>query len=161
MKKEHAKRCLFEIARVYPTLLGMLTKKQGETTVGEIWAAQLEPLEGMYVEDVCGEFAECLRPLPDTQDRLIQIICEDVRDRRQRDMNKLHQHAQYHTKPKEGAWSVVRKDKVGNHAIRLGQQVKAGTLTTEENESRLEELIAWDKGGPKPKWIADDAQQQT
>ena len=45
------------------------------------------------------------------------------------------------------------KPETGHWAIWLGCQVYEGKITRDENDRRMVDLLAWDKGGERPEWM--------
>ena len=155
MKLQTVKNELWEIAKAYPTLAGILQKKMSNNlTVGHHWAELLKDLEQTHFEDVCYEYATLQQPLPEPQDQLVFAIRHEVRDRKAKEEAKLEQHQKYHTNNKVMQW--VRSDATGSIAVRLGEMVREGTLTREENDQRMDDLLAWEKQHDKtdrPEWL--------
>ena len=77
-----------------------------------------------------------------------------MRDRKAKEESRLEQHQKYHTNNKVMQW--VRSDATGSIAVRLGEMVREGTLTREENDQRMDDLLAWEKQHDKtnrPEWL--------
>ena len=105
MKIQQVKRELYEIAKAYPTLLGLLerpinrkTNSSGKlfdgTTFGEHWAGLLKDLEPTHFENVCFEFATLKRPLPNPIDQLAFVIREQVKKRIELEEIGFEQHCE-------------------------------------------------------------------
>lgn len=52
-----------------------------------------------------------------------------------------------------GAMAAVGQWETGHIAIVLGTMVRSGEITKEENDKRMIELMAWDKGGERLPWM--------
>ncbi len=135
--------------------MGLLKKElKNGRTLGEHWAETLKDLDSYYLEEVCGEYADLKRPLPDPTDQLVFEIREEVTQRTRRDMDRYIQHQKYHEKPS----GVLSSDEDSFRPIReswwLGVQVKKGRITREQCAARTQELADWSAGlsGP-PEWL--------
>ncbi len=154
MEIKTVKNELWEIAKAYPTLRGLLQKEltQGKT-VGEHWATLLQPLDAVHFENVCFEFATMERPLPEPIDQLVFVIKQEVTDRAWKDRCRLEQYEKYHNQTR-GAFQSVRNDKAGKIAVALGVACKEGRISKGENDKRVDELCEWEfRNGPKPDWV--------
>jgi len=157
---------LWEIAKSYPTLQGVLQKElqsqskysSGErSTVGRHWVTLLKDLEPSHFQDVCYEYATLAKPLPNPIDQLVFEIRQECLDRKAAEQAKLEQYEKYHRNNKVMQW--VRSDSTGAIAVELGEMVRRGHLTKEENDKRMDELLAWDKQHAgeeqtQPSWLA-------
>jgi hypothetical protein len=154
-KLQQAKNELWQIGRCYPTIGGILQKRYPNGgTYGEHWAKLLCDLDPGHLSDVCDEYAKLVRPLPDHPDQLPQAIWQEVKARMIKDQDALqtYEYRQMASASK-GAWDKIAADKTGHAAIRLGEMVKAGTITRATNNVRMDELMAFDKGGERPAWL--------
>ena len=90
---------LWEIAKAYPTLRGLLEKKLGEsgTTVGAHWVKLIHDanLNDVHFQNVCDEYATLEKPLPEPSDQLAFVIIERCKDLRAKDIEKFEQAAKY------------------------------------------------------------------
>lgn len=153
MRKDDAKKALYEIGKRYPLLLGLMAKKVDDSTVGNYWAGMLESCEKSYVEEVCEDYCDGFIRIPDQMDQLIYDIRAEAISRRQRELDKFVQHQRYHVKP-INTWEYVRQDKIGNIAIRLGVAVREKRLSKEDNNLMMDELFAWERGEiSEPEWV--------
>lgn len=162
---QETKNQLWRIGRVMPTYLGLMQRKAtGSKTVGEVWATMLLDFDIARIEEVVDDICEGhIRPydIDETADRLPFTILHQLRDRRDRDRRQWEQHVKYHTKPGD-VMAAVKNDRAGRIAVALGKMVKAGLLSLEENEQRMNELMAWDAGrSVTPSWIEEAAEHAT
>lgn len=124
---------------------------------GSIWVTMIAnaDLDAGIFSDVCYEYETARRKLPDPLDDLIADIIIECRDRKYLEASKLEQHMKYHA-PKAGEVmkAVTGMGAAGAVAIPLAKMVASGTITRDENERRLTEVLAYDKGEvPKPEWL--------
>jgi hypothetical protein len=153
MTTQETKNQLWEIAKAYPTLRGLLQKQlTPDKTVGQHWAELLSDCDSGHLVDVCEEYATLRQPIPQPSDQLVFVIRSECKDREYRDRQRWEQHQKYYDQPK-GVFEWVRKTHTGRLAIGLGESVKAGRLSRADNLTRMNELMAWDKGGPTPEWM--------
>ncbi len=156
-----ARRELFQIAKFYPTLAGLLVKscKAGGTErFGTVWATKLTEanLAIDHFVNVCDEYASGEVDMPDPSDRLCRDIIVEVRDRMYSETKRLNQFQKYHDKKRDtGSMAAVRADGVyGWWGIELGRMLRDGKLTKEEHDKRFKEVRAYDmEGGPLPDWV--------
>lgn len=95
MSIEATKKQLWRIGQLYPTIAGMLTKKVGDKTVGQLWAEQLSKCDASRLEELVDEICELRRlPVPEgeMQDRLPYFIKREVDQRYHRDREAWLQH---------------------------------------------------------------------
>jgi len=83
MEMNQVKQELWEIAKSYPTLRGLLQSELNNCTVGEHWAmvicekvvgiddAYQSKLDQEAFEDICYDYAKCTKRLPEPADRLL------------------------------------------------------------------------------------------
>lgn len=96
--------------------------------------------------DVPAAFARELLPI---------VIRRESQDRWARQNARTEQEEKYHGHSR-GTWKRTTNDKTGRIAVLLGERVKEGKLSREENDRRMVELLEWDKGRiPTPEWMAD------
>lgn len=159
---------LWEIATRFPTLAGLLQKEMPgidraakTKTVGQVWAETIAArnLNSEHFENVCYEYAMAERRMPERLDMLLIELIEEVRNRMRADERRYQAHEiqVMGRRTKGGVMDWVRKDKTGSICVWLGEQVKAGHITREENDRRMDELLAWDKQKAvtePPKWMA-------
>ena len=92
MTPQEVKNELYEIGKRYPSLLGLMKKTVGESTVGSVWAGELRDIDAAHFQDVCHEYASFRRELPDHNERLPYEIRQEVFKRTERDAKALEQH---------------------------------------------------------------------
>ncbi|NNE62372.1 MAG: hypothetical protein HKN35_15880 [Woeseia sp.] len=140
---------LWEIAKVYPTLMGLLQKTldngKGET-IGNVWArtVQNSHLDSDHFSNVCYEY-QCLeRPMPNPLDTLVFEIVEEAKERADRDRRKLEQHSKYHGRKRSKASPLYYR---AAHWV-----IDHGPLEPD----RLDELCNWvNKDAQRPAWLAE------
>lgn len=156
-----ARRELYQIAKFYPTLAGLLVKgcKDGSNEkFGTVWARKLVEanLAADHFCNVCDEYASGDRDMPEPSDRLCRDIIVEVRDRMYSETRRLEQFNKYHTQESsKGVMQHVRLDGVyGYWGIELGRMLALGHLTKEEHDKRFAEVRAYDRNeGPLPEWV--------
>ena len=149
---------LGEIAELSPKLRGWLNSKtKSGTRVGLRWAALMQDLDEIHFENVCFEYSHAEKHLPDSPEDLMLAIIEETKDRAHKEREKLEQYEKYH-RPRAGeVWTEATKGKVGHIAVELGGRVKAGTLSKNDNDCMLAELLEWAfRAGPQPEWMEDE-----
>lgn len=161
MKTKFIRDELQMIADRYPTLQGILKKTLGDghKQVGKVWieTIQARNLDADHFSNVCYAYAMAEKRLPEPIDQLVFEIIQEVRDLMDKDQRKLEQYEKYHRSTSVMQW--VKDDRTGSIAVWLGEQVKRGHITKEENDRRMDELLAWDKQPEvldKPAWIGQE-----
>ena len=136
--------------------MGLLKKELGDSTVGDQWATQLESCEAYYVEDVCADYADMKRPLPEPMDRLIQVIVTEARNALDRDRQRWVQHQKYHQKPTE-AMKRTCHDRWYPVPRWLNERRNQDSEASEkEYQLRMDEYFNYirdDREGEKPEWF--------
>ena len=149
---------LWQIAKAYPTVKGLMCKKlPNGSTVGAQWAKVMHSsnLDAEHFENVCYEYANMERPIPQPADQLAFDIIAEVKDRKWKDDAKLQQFEKYH-KRKKMPWREGEGDR-WCFAMRLAID-PACKMTKEQ----AKELGAWaTKDGPMPEWINDQDPKPT
>jgi hypothetical protein len=148
MKVGEIKNLLWDIAKRYPRFQGLLKRQVGNETQGTIWANDLAAmnLDGGFLQDVCDDYASMRRDLPDPIDNLVKEIADEVRFKKYQEQRRLELHLQAH-RPKAGELMNTVKDfRIGKAAIDMGVAVRNGSITVEQNDLWLEQLIGWDNG---------------
>ena len=146
---------LGEIAELSPKLRGWLNSKtKSGTRVGLRWAALMQDLDEIHFENVCFEYSHAEKRLPDSPEDLMLAIIEEAKDRAYKEREKLEQYEKYH-QPRPGeVWHKATQGKAGRIAVELGARVKAGTLSRNDNDVMLAEVLEWEfRSGPKPEWM--------
>ncbi len=160
MKLSKVKEDLYQIGKGYPLLLGLMKKKftgkveDGEPatcTVGEHWAGLMVDLDPIHFENVVDEFAKMERKLPEPIDQLPYEIIHDVKDRAQRDKDRLEQHEKYHQP--QPLWRQTVSKSLWCRVVKFLLAVKC---TSEE----ADDLAAWSIGeGDPPTWLTPEQKQ--
>jgi len=160
MKLETVKDELYQIAKAYPLLLGLMKKKftgkveDGEPatcTVGEHWAKLMVNLDSIHFENVCDEYATMDRRLPDPTDQLPYEIIREVKERTALEVERLEQHQKYHQKVPPWRESVSRS---------LWCRVVKFLLDVKCTPEQTKVLAAWSIGdGEPPDWLTDEQKQ--
>ena len=136
---------LWQIAKAYPTLAGLLQKTMPNgQTIGHHWAELLKDLDPEHFENVCYDYSTLKEPLPHPIDQLAFTIRQEVRERMNKDQARWEQHQKYHNQKK---WKQRSKDPYYRMVHWI---IQNGPLP----EDKLEELVGWcvwDK--PKPDWV--------
>lgn len=148
MKVGEIKNLLWDIAKRYPRLQGLLQRKVGSDTQGTIWSMDLHKmnLDRGYLEDVCADYAEMRKDLPEPIDNLVKEIADAVRFKSYQDDRRLQLHMQAH-RPKAGELMAIVKDmKIGSAAIDMGVAAKNGQISAEQNQMWVDQLFEWEKG---------------
>lgn len=148
MRTSEIKNLLWDIGKRYPRFAGLLQKRVGNDTQGNIWASDLAgmDLDSGYLTDVCDDYARLHRDLPDPIDNIVKEIRDEVRRRQYQDEHRLKLHMQAN-QPKPGeVFAAVREFRVGPVACTLGDLAKQKKISAEDNERMLNEIIEWDKG---------------
>ncbi len=143
---------LWEIAKAYPTLAGLLSKSLGDsgTKVGSHWVKliQAADLNAVHYQNLCDEYASLEKPLPEPSDQLVFEIVRECKDRRAKDIERYEQQVKYHDQQKYKGrgddnwyrwmhWIIGRKEK----------------LTDEQ----VEDMCQWtNHDGVKPEWIGEE-----
>ena len=151
MELKAIKNELWEIAKVYPTLRGLLQSelRGGGCTVGEHWAMVIREthLDAEHFANVCWEYATCKRALPSPADRLLQELISESSERTWRDRERLAQYEKYHNQEN---WRDINRDAVWCRIIKY-------VMRNPQPPDRIEDLIRWEKGGPRPEWLEQPA----
>ena len=148
MKVAEIKALLWDIAKRYPRVQGLLKKQVQDETQGQIWALDLYHMEldSGYLQDVCEEYATLKKDLPHPIDNLVKEIADEVKRRQYQDQRRLDLHMQA-SRPKAGElMSKVKDDRIGKIAIELGVLCKGKHITKKENDLYMNQLIEFDKG---------------
>lgn len=148
MKVAEIKSLLWDIAKRYPRVQGLLKKQVQDETQGQIWALDLYHMEldSGYLQDVCDEYASMKRDLPHPVDNLVKEIADEVKRRQYQDQRRLDLHMQAN-RPKAGElMSKVKDDRVGRIAIELGVLCRMKQISKDKNDQYMDELIEYDKG---------------
>jgi hypothetical protein len=156
MSHKRVKDLLWKISKPYPRLQGLLMREVGSLTQGQIWCNAVID-SGCNLdsfEDVCYQFIDMKRSLPEPVDRLIFDLIQDAKDLNFEKEKKLEQHMKYH-RPKAGeVMGWVRNDKTGTIAVTLGTMVKQGSITEEESSKRVDQLFQLERGEiERPEWL--------
>ena len=159
MKVNEIKNLLWDVAKRYPRLQGLLKKQVGDETQGSIWATDLYHMEldSGYLQDVCEDYASLRKELPNPIDNWVKDIADEVKRKQYQDQRRLELHMQA-SRPKAGELMGIVKDmRVGRVAIELGVLVRMKRITAEENQSRMDEVMSYDKGEAiLPEWLFEN-----
>ena len=157
MHKRDVKNELYAIAKLYPTLLGMMQKELGSGTVGDHWSQMIceQCTSKTYFEDVCETYASGRRDLPKPTDQLCREIIKEVRQKEWEDTLRMESYATQVAGRRTDANRIVENDPIGSIAARyLFGKVRSGKHTAEENARMLDELLEFGyRSGPKPDWL--------
>jgi hypothetical protein len=147
---------LWQIAKAYPTVNGLMCKTlPNGSTVGNQWAKVMHSsnLDAVHFENVCYEYANMERPLPQPADQLAFDIISEVKDRKWRDDQRLEQFEKYH-KRKKMPW---RDGDTDRWCFAMRMAIDPACKMTKEQAA---ELAAWGaKDGPMPEWVDVEAGQ--
>ena len=149
---------LWSIARSYPTLAGLMMKQlpNGGGTVGGSWAAVMHSsnLDGDHFENVCFEYANFEKELPQPADQLAFEIISEVKHRKWKDDSKLLQMQKYHATAKKAPWRD-REKSTDRFFIAMGLAMDQKTDLT---DTQLDDLTKWaNHNGAEPEWLKDGA----
>lgn len=146
MRTSDIKNLLWDIGKRYPRFAGLLQKRVGNDTQGNIWANDLASmdLDSGYLTDVCDDYARLHRDLPDPIDNIVKEIRDEVRRRQYQDEERLRLHMQAN-RPKAGeVMATVKNFRVGNVAIQLAELTREKKITASQNEKFMDALCDWE-----------------
>lgn len=156
MKTSEIKNLFWDIGKRYPRFAGLLQKRVGNDTQGNIWASDLAGmnLDSGYLQDVCDDYASLQKSLPDPIDNIVKEIADEVRRRQYQDQRRMELHLQAN-RPKAGEiMATVARMGIGQAAIDLGSLCKQKIITVEQNEEMLKRLCDWEfRGEQQPDFI--------
>ena len=154
MIKREAEELIGTFFLAFPQFRKWLNDTPDPNATLDVWCRTLEPVDQREAAAIVEEMSNGVFPVPAgyERDQLAIKIRREALDRAAERERKQTQRDKYHNQAK-GAWDKIANDRVGHIAIELGVAVREGRITSEENATRLEELLAWDKGGPKPAWV--------
>lgn len=147
-----ARKELYKIAKLYPTLSGLLQKQvspNSQEKFGTVWARTIDEacVEADHFCNVCDDYASGSLDLPEPADRLCREVIKEARWRTAEEGRKLEQFQKYHQGKPINAMAQVRDDGVyGYWAIELGKQVREKKITVEQNAERMRLLREYDQG---------------
>ena len=153
MDVKQIKSELWSIGQSYPTLGGLLKKAIGESSVGHRWAMMLAEadVDDDHLSNVFYEFTHFERELPEQQDRLPFEILEEAKRRTWKDRERFEQYDNIH-KHGRAPW---RDAEPASLWCRIIKRVLAERVTADQ----LDDLVAWEKGAPRPAWMGQEAGQ--
>jgi len=143
---------LQSIAELSPRLRGWLnTETRGGSRVGLRWANLMVDLDRDHFENVCFEFANGERRLPESYEELMHDIIEESRNRRALEIEK--------GKLQEEVWgrcAVPWRDRKPGE--RWCQAIKWIMQNGPATKQQVDELVAWDQGGAVPAFLMEAGQ---
>jgi hypothetical protein len=144
------KDALQQLADMFPSVRGLMNLERSDgRRVGNHWRDELAKLDIGHVEDVIDEYARCVRPLPEG-DRVIFEIMEAVKSRMFDDQERLRV-MELREQSRKMPWRDGAERDPTCQAVRY--IMSNGPVSPE----RLKELQAWGAwGGPKPEWIGGE-----
>ena len=142
MKRAEIKALLWEIAKRYPRFQGLLQKRVGDETQGSIWVSDLYRMEldSGYLTDVCHDYIELRKDLPNPIDNIVKEIADEVRRLQYQDQRRLELHLQANQPPPGELMKIVGSWGIGKVAIDIGVAAKNKQLT-ENYEQQLGYLL--------------------
>ena len=154
MNKQQAEELIGHVFLAFPLYRKWLNETEDPNGTLDVWCETLLPVESEDAMDVVADMKVGKFPLPAgyERDQLAIVIRREAGERAASRRQKQTQEEKYHNQSK-GAWSAIANDQSGHIAIELGVAVREGRLTREENDRRMKELMAWDRGGKKPEWV--------
>ena len=126
---------------------------------GGIWVKMIKDadVDAGHFNDVCYEYASAARKLPEPLDDIIADIIRECKDRRYEELRKGEQLEKYH-RPQAGELmqKVSGMGLAGKVAVPLAKLCKEKVITREENDRRMDEIFAYEKGQvERPQWLDD------
>lgn len=155
MQSEEVEEQLRRVFVAYPSYREWLAATGTPSETLTAWCNMITPCDHRDVARVVDDIVSGTRPpierfdKPDAMPRRIRELAGNLRSAR----NLKQDQEQHHSGKRINLMEWVKQDRTGCIAVWLGEQVRAKALSREENDSRMEELLAWDKGGPKPGWM--------
>ena len=147
MKQERAKEALQQIANTYQSVRGLMNKRHPNGGhYGTWWVKLVCDLDLDHLEDICDEYARCIRPLPEG-DRIIADIILAVKERMTKDQERLRT-LEIRAQARKAPWRDGANRDPTCQAIRY--IMRHGPVTPERLK-QLEAYGAW--GGPRPEWM--------
>ena len=151
MDLQTIKNELWAIGKSYPTVAGLMMKElpQGGTVGGQ-WAAVMHSsnLDGNHFSNVCYEYANFEKPIPQPADQLAFDVIAETKDRKWKDDQRTEQFTKYHQTKKKIPWRDDNREDRFCQAMRLAYHPDPLT------ETQVDELTQWaNHDGPRPGWM--------
>ena len=154
MDVNEIKNDLYRISKPKPTLLGILTKRQKDSTIGHVWAVILanpKVTHQSFLPDVLDEFIERKRQIPDPAECLIDVIQTEANHRYWKAWDQHEQQVRVHDHCR-APWREPSNDTRWCRAIQM-------LLEKSRSDHEVEKLIVWTHGGPFPEWAEEMRQR--
>lgn len=146
-KTERAHEALKQISDTYPSVRGLMNKKHPNGGYyGTFWVKLVCDLDLDHLEDVCDEYARCVRPLPDG-DRLIGDLIVAVKERMTKDQERLET-METRAMARKPPWRDGDNRDPTCEAVRY---IMTHGPVTPEQLKELATYGAW--SGPRPEWM--------
>lgn len=156
MTPGQARHQFSRVFTVFPSYRSYLESLDDGNATLDSWCQMLSGCDESDVEAVVDDIVSgVLEAVTRYQkpDQLPFNLRAEAADRRSKRTKRVEQEEKYHKPVRSRANDWVRNQRTGRIAVDLGERVRRGELSREENARRMDELLEWDKGRGTPSWI--------
>ena len=158
MNTEEARKQLQRVLTAFPSYRQWLESTSNPRATIDIWCEMLTDCHSIDVEAVVTKVVAGDLDLVgryEKPDVLAKNLKREANEMRFRRTAKQTQQENYHGQSR-GAMASVAGTTTGHWSIKLGQMVRSGSISKEQNDERMNELMEWDKEqGEKPEWMTE------